>query len=480
MECGYEHSGSQLTLFLSRFFFFTGTAYIYYKSSEAAAVNKKSQNSGIAYIPERYKQQIEAKKRRRFVKKIAIICVVLATCAVLYLGLSGLLPVLGKSPFSLPGSLVSSPEISPALPSGESSRPITYNGTDGDDTGIVIGNGVPDQPIRDILSLSNATVFFRLDYPTPAYTLISVNVTDRYPYRSLYEFRIRLTNATPADTGFSAFIDAVTGDPYTPGQENAKITADQAKILIQESFFRLYPDNIRLRYNNNTDTTRAWIFSLYRENAEILTGTMDPDTGEIISFSRSIQFEGRQANPLIDINAAEKIADRYIVEKNRVPLPVNMSEARYDPLEFPQKTVAGLYVFVYNRIVQDIPCDNDGFTISVDSVTGDVTGYYRRWFTPDSAFSVAPAPLVSRSAATFVVLKKAQEKYPASVIEILSAEIRWKDQYPKGSIPRPGSIPLAWKVQFTDEIIQSKETRVAATGWVDVQKGTIIEFDYQH
>jgi hypothetical protein len=443
-------------------------------------VNKKSQNPDIAYIPERYKQQIEAKKRRRLVKKIAIICVVLATCAVLYLGLSGLLPVLDHPPFSLPGSLVPSPEISPASPSGESMRNLTYNGTAGEDTGIVIGNGVPDQPTRNLLSLANATGFLRLDYPTPAYTFISVNVTDRYPYRSLYEFGIRLTNATPADTGFSAFIDAVTGDLYTPGQEGAKITADQAKILIQESFFRLHPDNIRLRYHNNTDTIRAWIFTLYRENAEILTGTMDPDTGEIVSFSRIIQFEGRQANPLVDINAAEKIADRYIIEKNRVPLPLNMSEARYNPLEFPQKTVAGQYVFIYNRIVQDIPCDNDGFTISVDSITGDVTDYYRRWFTPDSAFSVAPAPLVSRSAATFAVLKEAQEKYPASVVEILSAEIRWKDQYPAGTIPRPGSIPLAWKVQFTDEIIREKQTRVPATGWVDVQTGKIIEFYYQH
>ncbi|MDD1699374.1 MAG: hypothetical protein LUQ04_01125 [Methanoregula sp.] len=443
-------------------------------------MNKKSQNSGIAYIPERYKQQIEAKKRRRFVKKIAIICVFLATCIVLYLELSGLLPELDQIPFSLPGSLVPSPEISPATPPGDSLRTLTYNGTAGEDTGISTGNGVPDQPTRNMLSPANATGFLRLDYPTPAYTLISVNVTNRYLYRSLYEFRVRLSNATPADTGFTAFIDAITGDLYTPGQENAKITADQAKILIQESFFSLYPDNIRLRYNNNTDTIRAWIFTLYRENAEILTGTMDPDTGEIVSFSRSIQFEGRQANPLLDINAAEKIADRYIVEKNRVPLPLNMSEARYDPLEFPQKTVAGQYVFVYNRIVQDIPCDNDGFTISVDSITGDVTGYYRRWFTPDSAFSVAPAPLVSRSAAIFTVLKKAQEKYPTSVIEILSAEIRWKDQYPTGSIPRPGTIPLAWKVQFTDEIIHAKETRVTATGWVDVQTGKIIEFYYQH
>ena len=54
------------------------------------------------------------------------------------------------------------------------------------------------------------------------------------------------------------------------------------------------------------------------------------------------------------MNAAQKIADRYIFDKNRASLALNMSEARYIPLQFPQKTVAGHYVFIYNRLVQDI------------------------------------------------------------------------------------------------------------------------------
>jgi hypothetical protein len=91
-------------------------------------------------------------------------------------------------------------------------------------------------------------------------------------------------------------------------------------------------------------------------------------------------------------------------------------------------------------------------------------------------------PLVTRSGATFAVLKKAQETYPASVdgLSIISAEIRWKDLPSQGSIPRPGSIPLAWKVLFTDEIIRAKPLPLPAVGWIDIQTGKIIDFNYQH
>ena len=349
-------------------------------------------------------------------------------------------------------------------------------------TDIIIGKGVPDQQILGMQSLDNATASLRQDYPAPEYTLISVNVTDLYANRTMFEFKIKQVNISQDNTGFSVFIDARTGDLYTPGQESAKITADTAKNLVTEAFPLLHPDLVRVKYNNSSDSVRAWIFTMYRDNSTILTGAMDPETGQIFSFTQSILWEGRQADPLLDINAAQKIADRYIFDKNRAPLSFNMSEARYNPLRFSQKTVAGDYVFIYNRIVQEIPCDEDGFTISIDSLTGEVIGYDRRWNTPESAFSVAVDPLVTRSGAIFTVLKKAQETYPTSVdgLTIISAEIRWKDHQSQGNIPRPGSIPLAWKVLFTDEIIRAKPLPSPAVGWIDVQTGKILEFYYQH
>ncbi len=444
-------------------------------------MNKSSQESGIAYLPERYKRQIEAKKRKRLVKKIAVFSAILAAVAIIYLIMSGgQQSGLGKSPLLLPGS-VPSEKTSPITPVDHPSG-ILNNTLATENPAVITGNDTLVLPTLDLISLENATLSLRKDYPAPAYSLISVNVTDRYPGRTLYEFRIKSGDKIAADTGFLVFIDASNGDPFTPGQESARITPAQAKTIIKESFLTLHPDNIRLLFNNSPGSVRAWIFRLSRDNTEILSGSMDPDTGEIVSFTRNIQIEGRQADPLVDISAAQKIADRYIFDKNSVPLPLNMSAASYISLGSSQKPVAGQYLFLYNRIVQDIPCDNDGVTISVDSSSGDITGYDRRWTSPDSAFSVATDPLVTRYEATYAVLKKAQETYPSSgdSIAIVSEEIRWKDQHQPGSIPRPGSIPIAWKLQFTDATIRAEQVPVPAVGWVDAQTGAILDFYYHH
>jgi hypothetical protein len=80
------------------------------------------------------------------------------------------------------------------------------------------------------------------------------------------------------------------------------------------------------------------------------------------------------------------------------------------------------------------------------------------------------------------VLQKAQETYPAlaSGLRILSAEIRWKDQHPAGITPRPGSIPLGWKIEFDDDIIRANSSAEPAVAWVDVQTGSILDFEYRH
>ena len=107
---------------------------------------------------------------------------------------------------------------------------------------------------------------------------------------------------------------------------------------------------------------------------------------------------------------------------------------------------------------------------------------YHRWNSPDSAFSIAMDPLVTRSVAISAVLKKAEETYPSSLngITIISAETRWKDDQPRGTIPRPGSISQAWKVVFTDDIIREKPSSSPAVAWIDIQTGKILDFSYQH
>ena len=446
-------------------------------------MNKNPKDSNITYLPQRYKRLIEAKKKRRQLKKIAVFCLGITICAVLYLVLNGMLTgSLKQTPVQLPPSPVSSAETVPISQPGELTTTLTRNVTVTKTPDIIIGEGVPFQSTRDMQSLDAATASLRFDYPAPAYILMSVNITDQYADRTLFEFRIKQVNTSPDDTGFSVFIDARTGDPYTLGQERARITADQAKTLISNAFILYHPEKVRIKYNNSPDSMQEWIFTLYRNNITILTGTLDTDTGHIVSFSSSIERQGRPANPALDSTAAQKIADRYIIDRNGFPLPLNMSVDRYDPLGFPDEAIAGQYVFVYNRILQDIPCDYEGFTISVDSVTGVVTEYHRRWSAPDNAFSLAVEPLVTHYEATYAVLDRSKQTYPASVngLAIISAEIRWKDQRPPRSIPRPGSISTAWKVQFEDDVIREKQGSVPAVGWVDAQTGKILDFYYPH
>jgi hypothetical protein len=446
-------------------------------------VKKDPRNSGGAYLPERYRQHIEAKKRRRLLKKVVVACVIVVVVAVLYGLLSGAL----VNPF------VRNPSQPPVIPgfSGEdllmplpatSTVPLNRNmpGT----ITPMYGSGIDltAEPVSGMLSLGNAIMSLRQDYPESSFTLFSVNLTDRYANRSIYEFRINQTDFSLADPGFTVFIDAFSGDPYIPGQERAGISAEQAKNIVREVFSISGSDRIRIRYENSPDSVRAWAFTDYHDNSSIISGSLDPDTGQIASFSRTVERLGRQPDPLLDITVARGIADRYIVERNGAPLPINMSMSRYEPLGVSGEKVAGNYVFVYNRIVQDIPCDYDGFTISVDSVTGNINEYNRRWHSPDNAFSAASDPLVKRYEAIFSVQQKAQEIFPASAsgLQIVSAEIRWKDMHPQGVIPRPGSIFTAWKIQFDDDIIRSRDSSVPATGWVDARTGKILDFYYQH
>jgi len=446
-------------------------------------VNKDPKDTGSVYLPERYRQRVETKKRWRLIKKIFVFSSVVALCGVLILIVSGTLShPLSKSLLSTPGSNVSVPERAPVSPSAEPTTPFSQNLTAVTTTVIPGDGGNPSQSTTEIQSQEKATAFLRLEYPSSAYTILIVNATEQFPDRLLYEFKIKKVTSLPDNSGFSVFIDAVSGDIYTPGQENATITSENAKSIAREMFPLIRTDDVRVRYDNNPDSVRAWVFTMFLDNTTILTGSIHPETGQLLSFTRSIPREGRQADPLLSVNAAQKIADRYILEKSKATLHLNMTEVHYIPLQVSQKTVAGQYNFIYSRIVQEIPCDKDGLTISVDSLNGEVIGFDRRWNSPDSAFSVAMDPLVTRSAAISAVLKKAEETYPSSLngLTIISAETRWKDDQPQGTIPRPGSIPQAWKVVFTDEIIREKPSLPPAVAWIDIQTGKVLDFFYEH
>jgi hypothetical protein len=159
-----------------------------------------------------------------------------------------------------------------------------------------------------------------------------------------------------------------------------------------------------------------------------------------------------------------------------------MSDGHYVPLATPNGNVAGSYRFIYNRIIQDYPCDADGFIVSVDAVSGAITEYVQHWQTPDNAFMVAEVAVVPKYDATYTVQAKAKSIYPSAIsgLHILSADIRWKDRHDPATIPRPSTIPLAWKIVFDDEIIRAKADSTPSVGWVDAQTGELLEITYRH
>ena len=460
---------------INRLSFFTRyKIYTNSRSYEAATVSTRPDDQDATYLPERYRQQVRTKKQRRIYKKLLTAGIVIVIFIVAFFLLIGMLPV----------SQSSTPLKSPVTPtpavSGQNPAPVV-NVTVAVTPGYVLGTGISALPSKDMLPPEKAVLFLREDYPAEIYTLNSLNRTDRYSGHTLYEFAIQPSVSSSTETRFAFFIDAVTGEPYTPGQDDARITMEQAQELARKAFPEIRPDQVRVRYNASTDSGRTWNFRFLKGTTPVLTGTMDAETGLISSFAQTIQTVGRPTEPVIGLPAAQKIADSYISVKNG-PVAVNMSEGWYFPLGSPSDPVAGRYLFIYNRIVNNIPCDDDGFIVGVDSVTGDITAYERRWNAPDNAFSVASEAFVLKREATFAVLKQAKERYPELVngLRIVSAEIKWMDQHPSGVTPRPGSIPLAWKVTFDDDIIRSNNSAKPAVAWLDAQTGSILDFEYQH
>jgi hypothetical protein len=438
-------------------------------------MSTRPDNPGTSYLPERYRQKLRAKKQRRIYKKmvaagIAIIIVIIAA----FLLFGGLLQLPLPSP----------PVTSPApitVNAGEQPMSPGVNVTVAITPGYRTGTGISALYSPDMLSQEKAVSILREEYPGETYTLNLLNLTDRYPGHRLYEFSIQPAVSSSTETESTVFIDAVTGEPYTPGQEDARITAQQAQDIAGKAFATARPDRVRVRYHAGPGTGRTWNFTIMKGTGAIITGTLDAETGLISSFTRPLRKPGRPAEPVLDLPAARKIADQYLPDRNG-PVAVTLIDGRYFPLGSPSDPVAGQYIFVYRRVVNDFPCDMDGFIVGVDAVNGEITAYDRHWNAPDNAFSVTSEPLVIKREATFAVLQKAQETYPAlaSGLRILSAEIRWKDQHPAGITPRPGSIPLGWKIEFDDDIIRANSSAEPAVAWVDVQTGSILDFEYRH
>jgi len=270
----------------------------------------------------------------------------------------------------------------------------------------------------------------------------------------------------------------MTPDSGTP----PRITESQAKAIALAAFPGIPTGDMAVEQAATPDFGKVWRYTLRADTVVEVSGLIDADSGTVVTFNRTIGAGGRPQNPVLTMASARQIADSTINDRNNAILSINMSDSRYVPLATPSGSVAGSYRFVYNRVIQDYPCDADGFVVSVDAVTGMVTEYVQHWQTPDNAFDVLEDPLVTKYDATFTVQAMAKSMYPSSIsgLRIISADRRWKDQHDPATTPRPSSIPLAWKVVFDDDIIRAKAGAPPAVGWVDAHSGDLIGITYQH
>jgi len=109
--------------------------------------------------------------------------------------------------------------------------------------------------------------------------------------------------------------------------------------------------------------------------------SVDAKTGDIISFSKYIHDDDNQ-EVVYDKEGAYNIAESFIDAMQ----PDKFSEVEYvtwnEPLigPFSQEAIPRQYKFTFVRKINKSYVQNDGFTITVDTVTGDITRYNFSWY----------------------------------------------------------------------------------------------------
>lgn len=392
------------------------------------------------YLPARYKEVVRKKKQRRLLKKIGMIAIAVIAVVVVYILLNN---VLTGSPQPAP-SFTPSPTlfVTPLQTSAASSTTTPPMLT-------VI-------PVKTVVPATSTTT-----RQTTGTTGTTVTTTD-----------------TP-----EPILTARAGTYVSPkGDISPRITETLAETIALSAFPNLPAGDMTADLATSADFGLVWKYTLRADTTTEASGLLDAETGSILTFNRTIHPGARPQNPVLTMGNARQIADSTINSRNNGILSINMSDARYVPLVTAAGNVAGSYRFIYNRIIQDRPCDADGFIVSVDAVNGAITEWVQRWQTPDNAFMVASEAVVPKYDATYTVQAKAKSIYPSSIttLRILSADIRWKDPHDPATIPRPSTIPLAWKIIFDDEIIRSNPKLSQGVGWVDAQTGDLLEITYSH
>jgi predicted nucleic acid-binding Zn ribbon protein len=388
------------------------------------------------YLPERYKEIVRKKKQRRLLKKIGMIAAGIVALIVVYILLSGFLggsPQPAPVPTLLPTPTLTLPETT-AVPA----------------TTAAIATAIP-------VKTAIPTTVITTTKPVPIATEIATETPE------------------PVLTArANTYVTPKGGDP--------KITEKQAAAIALVAFPNLPSGKMSVELATDPIFGQVWKYVLLAGTTTEASGLISAETGSVVTYNRTIHPGARPQNPVLTMGNARQIADSTMNDRNTGILSVNMSDSRYVPLSTPGGNVAGTYRFVFNRVIQDYPCDTDGFIVSVDAVSGAVTEWVQRWESPDNAFMILDTPTVPKYDAIYAAQAKAKTIYPGSIgsLQIVSAERVWKDEHAPGTTPRPSSIPLAWKIVFDDETIRGHPEARKGVCWVDTFTGEIIEITYQH
>jgi hypothetical protein len=197
----------------------------------------------------------------------------------------------------------------------------------------------------------------------------------QHPFESSRQPDLALS--TPVATPASLQSPIVPGNRSTPA-----ITAEEAASLAREAFPGFDPDHVNITYHAGDRSSQAFIeFDLKKEDTRLVQGGLDPESGNLVWYAIPVARIGRPAGPAVTIETARAASDKEIRNRDGV-LSLNLSSQRYDLLGMPDSGVAGVYVFVYDRLTKKDRCDSDGFTIDVDSVSGKVIEYRKTWTQP--------------------------------------------------------------------------------------------------
>jgi len=444
------------------------------------------------YLPERYRQKIREKNRRRAAVRILTITLILVVIAILVFSLSQLqwagLPAAPFFPHSQPApppgvvTTVSSDSQTwtPTQGTTRASVPPASSAAAPPVAGYAIGPGVPQQAGSGSLSLVQAEAALRRYCPEDMFTISSVNYSAGSA-RSLFGFTLRTAGGQSPKEDLVVFIDSVSGMPWSSGEETAAIPKEMVSEVILAEFPSEGVSTPGIWYDDSQKEGSVWRFTLASGNMTLVSGSVDAIKGEIRAFARNIPLYGRSADPAVTQETAQGIAEKYVAARTS-GLPLTLISSRYDRWGTESVPAAGAYTFSWERRYLDYPVDTDGITVVVDALDGEIIGYDRRWTTAEYAFSQAVVPTIARHDATYAAMEAARAVYPEQIgsVRILSSDLRWNNGQMKGTIPRPGSVPLAWKIVFDDELLRSNASLPPGIAWVDIQTGNVTALEYRH